>query len=601
MSTRSRRFWLIVLVLLTVQVGGGPIRVPDAKAQAGIQVYVNDFTGSGSARLRRTLTRQFQIALMRANTTIKSFTRKDLQDLLQREQYKEVLNCSDSSCVREIVENYGIALSAFGVVENMGGGSCEVAVKMFDRGEPRMPVTKIVMCDRIKLVEAVRGLAEEASLNLAGHADRNDRGAQEVGNTVVLGEGEPDWKPAEENEIWVKFQSEPPGAEIEISGYGVVCAATPCEKDIKPGMHRLTVSLEGYVRHQSLLKVETNMEPVLVKLAGRYGALQVTAQDEQGNAIRADVFIDGANAGESGRSIRVLVGNHEVKVSSQDKGEWTGKVNIRERQTEQLRVKMARVMEAEDMERKGGIQWIRIPGGTFSMGCAPTDSNCANREKPRHQVAVPSFWMMKTEVTVRMYQRCVDSGKCNRYHLNGFEWKSHSYEASNICNWGVGGRENHPINCVAWDQAKSFCEFAGGRLPSEAEWEYAARGTDDRIFPWGNQPATCRYAIMCDNRDRSGCGRGSTWPVCSRPAGVSPFGLCDMAGNVWEWVEDCRNLSYLHAPTDGSVWKSGDCNRRVVRSSRWDDNSASWLRASNRTFGYTSDRLTEKGFRCAKN
>ena len=119
------------------------------------------------------------------------------------------------------------------------------------------------------------------------------------------------------------------------------------------------------------------------------------------------------------------------------------------------------------------IEWIRIDGGSFEMG-----SNNHSREQPIHTVNVPSFEIMKTEVTVAQYQACVDAGECTEPDTGGYEGH---------CNWGRSGRENYPINCVDWLQARAFSKWVGGDLPSEAQWEYAARSQGQNIiYPWGN-------------------------------------------------------------------------------------------------------------------
>jgi formylglycine-generating enzyme required for sulfatase activity len=116
---------------------------------------------------------------------------------------------------------------------------------------------------------------------------------------------------------------------------------------------------------------------------------------------------------------------------------------------------------------------------------------------------------------------------------------------------------------VDWNQAKTFSAWVGGRLPSEAEWEYAARSAGkDRKYPWGDEDATCERAVI------SGCG-SATAPVCSKPAGNTQQGLCDMAGNAWEWVQDWYHGSYNGAPTDGSAWESPTGSYRVGRGGSW--------------------------------
>jgi iron(II)-dependent oxidoreductase len=188
-------------------------------------------------------------------------------------------------------------------------------------------------------------------------------------------------------------------------------------------------------------------------------------------------------------------------------------------------------------------------------------------------VTVPSFEMLKTEVTVNQYKACVDAGKCD---------KPRDKSDSSYCNWGYSDRGNHPINCVDWSQARAYCQWTGGRLPSEAEWEYAARGGGkSRKYPWGDQTATCDYAVM-SGEGKNGCGQDRTWPVCSKQSGDTIQGLCDMAGNVWEWVEDLYHDTYKGAPADGSAWTSGGEEKRVIRGGSWDYGYPDFLRASNR-------------------
>ena len=223
---------------------------------------------------------------------------------------------------------------------------------------------------------------------------------------------------------------------------------------------------------------------------------------------------------------------------------------------------------------------ILIPGGTFMMGCTK-GYDCGDKEKPTHRVSVQSFYLNKTEVTVGLYHKCVQADKCR----------------SIPCNSGQEGREDHPVNCVDWNQAKAYCEWIGGRLPSEAEWEYAARGGhSDWGFPWGNEVADCSRAVMNDGVN--GCGKDSTWSVGAK--GTYGFGLSDMAGNVSEWVEDCWHNGYRGAPTDGAAWIKGDCSKRVLRGGSWFDDDP-WLHSvSSRWFGNLNDWFDDCGFRCAK-
>ncbi len=241
----------------------------------------------------------------------------------------------------------------------------------------------------------------------------------------------------------------------------------------------------------------------------------------------------------------------------------------------------------DDVPRE--LEWVQIPGGTFMMG---SDAGGPG-EQPVHEVTVPSFEMNRTEVTVAQYHECVDDGACTG-----------PTQCDSYYNWGVAGREDHPVNCVDWFQAVDFCSWMGGRLPSEAEWEYAARGGGQHItYPWGDEVATCDYAVMDIDETHSngndGCGEDRTWPVCSKPTGNTAQGLCDMSGNVWEWVQDWHHWSYNGAPSDGSAWETPSGSGRVERGGGF-FNTFYYLRASHRALPNPSERFGGTGFRCAR-
>ncbi|MFI5350712.1 MAG: formylglycine-generating enzyme family protein [Elusimicrobiota bacterium] len=199
-------------------------------------------------------------------------------------------------------------------------------------------------------------------------------------------------------------------------------------------------------------------------------------------------------------------------------------------------------LEAWALEGKAGIQWVRIPGGTFTMG---SDDPRLSDARPAHRVTVSSFRLSKTLVTNKQYAACVAAGACTPAHYSDGACPS-VVEGNRVSLQGA----EHPAVCVDRGQATAFSEWAGGRLPSEAEWEYAARGGGkDKKYPWGGEEATCARAAI------AGCGR-ATAPVCSKPAGDTPQGLCDMAGNAWEWVKDSYHGTYDGAPADGSAWEA---------------------------------------------
>jgi len=219
---------------------------------------------------------------------------------------------------------------------------------------------------------------------------------------------------------------------------------------------------------------------------------------------------------------------------------------------------------------EGGGQMVSVPGGSFFMGCNESvDSECDGDEKPGRTVEVATFKIDKTEVTAGQYARCVDAGSCS----------SNGLTQGDQCNWQKSGREEHPINCVDWNQAVAYCEWAGKRLPTEAEWEKAARGTDGRKYPWGS--AGYGGAGRVANISGSDDGYEYTAPVGSFPAGASPSGALDMIGNVWEWTS---------SPLEGG---------RAVRGASWSDVPL-FARASNRGWNDAANRNTPGGFRCAQ-
>ncbi len=240
------------------------------------------------------------------------------------------------------------------------------------------------------------------------------------------------------------------------------------------------------------------------------------------------------------------------------------------------------------------MEMILIQGGTFMMG---SEEEANGFEKPVHRVEVSDFYMSKTEVTVGQYRKCVQAGVCNKPSRCDF---------GSIPNWtdGMESKESHPINCVDWRQARTFAKWVGKDLPSEAQWEYAARsGGRDIKYPWGNEEASCQYVVMSDGE--YGCGQGGTWEVCSKTRGNTVHGLCDMVGNVWEWVLDEWHDSYSGAPNNATGWCSDrECESntsivRVVRGGGWSVNS-SYLRAASR-FAYSPASLyINVGFRVSE-
>lgn len=215
--------------------------------------------------------------------------------------------------------------------------------------------------------------------------------------------------------------------------------------------------------------------------------------------------------------------------------------------------------------------WIYVPPGTLQMGTPQGEAEGLPVERPLHEVAFArGFFIGKYEVTVRLHEACEAAGACTAPRV----------DLDPSSDWGLSrstdGRALHPQNGLAWNEAETVCAFLGGRKPTSAEWEYAAKGPDlHRIYPWGDEPyPECGvHAVYADVKgglpfNGRGCGTGGTFAVgpSARTAGMSATGALDMAGNLMEWVEDCKFADYVSAPDDGSAWTlSGDCARRTVR------------------------------------
>jgi eukaryotic-like serine/threonine-protein kinase len=245
-----------------------------------------------------------------------------------------------------------------------------------------------------------------------------------------------------------------------------------------------------------------------------------------------------------------------------------------------------------------GMVQISIPGGKFQMG--GFDGDAQKDEHPTHGVTISPFWIDKVEVTNGMYQLCVLAGACqaprdikSATHDNYFANKDFA---------------DYPVIFVSWQDAANYCKWAGRRLPTEAEWEYAARGsTDFRRYPWGDQSPDNNLANY-DNQARD------TTRVGSYPKGTSPFGVLDMSGNVWEWVSDYYNAEYYNQsgeqnPSGPGI---GTANApKVIRGGSWADGfkevrvsnrgyaKAPDLTADSKSDAYKGEANNRTGLRCA--
>jgi len=247
------------------------------------------------------------------------------------------------------------------------------------------------------------------------------------------------------------------------------------------------------------------------------------------------------------------------------------------------------------------------------MGCnEAVDDKCDDDEKPYHRVYFDAYHIDKHEVTADQYYQCVKGRGCSADNLTKKKKTGKEELSESIhCNWRKPGKENYPMNCVDWSQAQAYCGWAGKRLPTEAEWEKAARGTDGRKFGWGNEwpppPGSGNIADETAKKkfpeweiiDGYDDGYATTSPVCTYTNERNPYGLCDMAGNVSEWVKDWYKKEYYgESPSRNPQSPSaGKWNIYRGQSAYTSKNPDVYHRRKN----YPQYRETSLGFRCVRN
>ncbi len=252
-----------------------------------------------------------------------------------------------------------------------------------------------------------------------------------------------------------------------------------------------------------------------------------------------------------------------------------------------------RLSGATQIASRDGMILRYVPAGEFLMGSTANEAGADSDEIPQHTVFLDSFWIDQTEVTNAMFAAFLNA-QGNQVEGNA-PWLDAGDEDALLVQIGgiwqpKAGFEAFPVIEVSWYGARAYCQWAGRSLPSEAQWEKAARGSNGQTYPWGPE-------IACDKAQVANC-TGRLHAVGSKPAGASPYGALDMAGNVWEWVADWYDPAYYASSSAQNPGGPEAGETRVLRGGAWEYD---WkhARAANRRHNGPAASLHEYGFRCA--
>ena len=344
------------------------------------------------------------------------------------------------------------------------------------------------------------------------------------------------------------------------------------------------------------------------------------------NVMNDTVFIDGERHGPTRLDVELPAGSHLVRVEKEGHEPFEERVELAAGDEKVLWAKL------EPIGPKPGEtfrdcptcpEMMVIPAGSFRMGSPEAEDGRDSDEGPVHTVRISEpFALGKREVTVSEFRAFVQAtgyrtdaekgGGCAVWDGSSTKWTSDAQR-----NWrspGFSQGDDHPVVCVSWKDAREYLMWLSEeaklsyRLPSEAEWEYAARaGTTTPRF-WGERAQeACAYANVADEAAKRqfpdwtihDCDDGFAYTAPVGNYKANAFGLLDILGNVWEWAEDCYKDSYTDAPSDGSAWRKGDCGRRLLRGGSWGDAPGS-VRSAVRGSYFTEVQGSGVGFRPAR-
>ena len=417
---------------------------------------------------------------------------------------------------------------------------------------------------------------------------------QEVTAEVGWNGGTMDPGPVGAFEILLTLRTRPPTGSMQ-DGRPQSAAATTDRRSVRlePG-EEFVAPLALGEQGREALGVHDAFARIRIRWIGREGATEYGALAVTGAAPGSEVILDGGVAGHAGADgtltlANVPTGQREVRMQSPSGSATARMVAVAKGRTIQVAPEPADggtvpqpALQATEKNAQGfqeyrrkrdGATMVEIPAGEFPMGNLETEG----APQP-HTVSVSAFLMDKLPLTVGRYRAFAMA--------TGRPLPPDPY-------WGV--HDDDPVAFVRWDEGKAYCEWAGGRLPTEAEREKAARGTDGRLFPWGSEPPAPERSV-----NRRNWGQLGNDAVGARLAGASPYGLLDTGGNMWEFCEDWYSADYFASSpkNDPAGPKTG--RARIVKGGSW-DSRPTVLSASSRNFAYTGYREGDFGFRCAAN
>jgi formylglycine-generating enzyme required for sulfatase activity len=394
-----------------------------------------------------------------------------------------------------------------------------------------------------------------------------------------------------------------PNAEVFLDGelQGQANAQGELTMKAKLGAHALKVSLVGKKDfQQSITVVGGQATQIRAQLVDAPGSIRLRT------LAGARISLDGASRGSANASGELVLadvppGPHELRVSAPGRMDRLQMITITAGAETHVEAELGNILTAGPVREnpKDSLKYVWIPPGTFMMGCSPGDNECKADEKPSHRVVITKgFWLGQTEVTVSAYKRFAAA--------TGRQMPPQPNLSGRPLNPGWGD-EAMPMVDVTWDNARAYCGWAGGRLPTEAEWEYAARA-GSTVARYGDLHEIAWYA---DNTGRQRVDTSMTnltlyWQRLNengngmREVGqkrANGFGLFDMLGNVWEWVNDWYEQNYYQNSPSQDPAGPASGTERVLRGGSW-GSPAGYLRVSHRR-GYNPGSRNEfYGFRC---